>query len=100
MPSYSPDWGEPVGRELLWEAASRHLAMRERDEAWRPGDLLLFRMRSGSIAKHLGIAALDSACPTFIHAMSGQGVVESALSTPWARRVAAWFVFPGMDTKG
>ena len=40
----------------LWRAALRHLSPKVLiDEA--PGDVLLFRMRSGSVAKHLGVAA-------------------------------------------
>lgn len=97
-PPYSPDWGEPQGEELLWRAAGRHLTARAPGEAGAPGDLLLFRMRGGAVAKHLGIAAQGAHGPTFIHSMSGRGVVESALSAPWARRVAARFVFP--DTGG
>ncbi|RDC74451.1 peptidase [Rhodovulum sp. 12E13] len=98
IPPYSPDWGEPQGREVLWEAARRHLRMRRADEPGAAGDLLLFRMRARGVAKHLGIAAEGAAGPTFIHAMSGRGVVESALSAPWARRVVARFVFPDTDT--
>lgn len=98
VPAYSPDWGEPQGREVLWEAARHHLDMRRTDEVGASGDLLLFRMRAGSVAKHLGIAADGPKGATFIHAMSGRGVVETALSAPWARRVAARFVFPGICT--
>jgi NlpC/P60 family putative phage cell wall peptidase len=101
VPPYSPDWGEPQGREVLWEAARRHLRMRKADEAGAAGDLLLFRMRARGVAKHLGIAAKGAAGPTFIHAMSGHGVLESALSRPWARRIVARFVFPdtAIDTE-
>jgi NlpC/P60 family putative phage cell wall peptidase len=93
-PPYSADWGEPEGREALWEAALRHLRVRGAREPGASGDVLLFRMRACGVAKHLGIAADGAAGPTFIHAMSGRGVVESAFSAPWARRVAARFVFP------
>jgi hypothetical protein len=51
-------------------------------------------MREGSVAKHLGIAAETGDLASFVHAYSGHGVVESALSEPWKRRVAARFVFP------
>ena len=93
VPAYSLDWSEPQGEERLWAAALRHLNPKPLDiEA--SGDVLLFRMRSGSVAKHLGIATLVGAEPRFVHAYSRYGVVESPLSLPWRRRVVARFTFP------
>lgn len=92
IPAYTPDWSEPQGEERLWEAALRHL--RPAATPIRPGMVLLFRMRAGSVAKHLGIAADAAGRPSFIHAYSGHGVVESPLSEPWQRRVVALFSFP------
>jgi NlpC/P60 family putative phage cell wall peptidase len=91
LPAYSMDWSEPQGEERLWSAALRNLPVAA---APADGDVLLFRMRDGAVAKHLGIAATGPAGPTFIHAMSGRGVVESALTDPWARRVVARFTWP------
>lgn len=93
VPAYSLDWSEPQGEERLWAAARRHLAEKPGGQV-EPGDVILFRMRDGGVAKHLGIAAEVGAQPTFIHAYSGRGVVESPLSRPWARRVVARFEFP------
>ncbi|MFC7704992.1 peptidase [Plastorhodobacter daqingensis] len=93
VPPYSPDWAEPARDEVLMRAALRHLIPKD-DAAAAPGDVLLFRMRSDGIAKHLGIAAEIGAGATFVHAYSGHGVVESPLSAPWARRIAARFAFP------
>lgn len=90
-PAYSLDWFEPQGVEGLWAAAARHLAEKPVDQM-RPGDVLLFRMRTGSVAKHLGILTTDE--PAFIHAYTRHGVVESPLSAPWRRRVVACFAFP------
>jgi cell wall-associated NlpC family hydrolase len=59
-----------------------------------PGDVLLFRMRPGSIAKHLGIAGQVGTEASFVHAYSGHGVVENPLSDPWLRRIVARFEFP------
>jgi len=59
---------------------------------WLPGQVLLFRMRDGAVAKHLGLMAADGPRPTFIHAYTGHGVIESPLSDPWRRRVAARFM--------
>lgn len=88
-PAYSADWGETGGEEVLQEAALRHLAPVA--GAPEPGDVLLFRMRAGGIAKHLGIMARGG---RFVHAYNRHGVVESALSEAWARRLAAVFQFP------
>ncbi|MCA0922915.1 NlpC/P60 family protein [Pseudooceanicola nanhaiensis] len=91
VPAYSRDWSEPQGDEALWRAARRHLHVTGQAA---PGDVLLFRMREGAVAKHLGLAAEVGARPTFIHAYSGHAVVESPLSAPWARRIVARFAFP------
>lgn len=93
VPAYTPDWSEPARDEVLWRAAAQHLVARPPD-GFAPGDVILFRMRAGAVAKHLGIVGRAGAAPTFIHAMSGQRVVESPLSVPWARRVVARFAFP------
>lgn len=93
VPAYTADWAEPDRQELLWAAAARWLHPLPPGPP-APGDVLLFRMRAGSIAKHLGIAATSGAEPSFIHAYTGHGVVESPLSLPWFRRIAARFAFP------
>ena len=93
VPAYTRDWSEPSGDEALWQAARRHLLHRPLDTA-QPGDVLLFRMQAGAVAKHLGVQAETRPTPTFIHAYSGHGVVESPLSRPWQRRIVARFAFP------
>ncbi len=93
VPAYTPDWAEPSRREVLLEAAQRRLVPRPIDEA-KIGDVLLFRMREGSIAKHLGLQSETGDHPRFIHAYTGYGVIESSLSMPWQRRIAARFAFP------
>jgi len=97
VPAYSMDWAEPQEDEVLWRAGLRHLRQKPIG-ASDPGDVLLFRLREGAVAKHVGLQARTGPEPTFIHAYSGQGVIESALSTPWARRVVARFTFP-METE-
>ncbi len=90
-PAYSMDWSEPTRDERLWAAALRHL---QPTIIEAPGDVLLFRMRDGGVAKHLGLQSETGSSPRFIHAYSGKGVVESPLTPPWARRVVARFRFP------
>lgn len=95
VPAYTPDWAEPGHIEALLQASHRHLIPKALgDEA--AGDVLLFRMRDGAIAKHLGIAARlgPPLGASFIHAYSGHGVVESPLSDPWRRRIVARFAIP------
>ena len=92
-PAYSMDWSEPQGEERLWAAALRHLHPKPPGAA-AIGDVVLFRMRDGAVAKHLGVQSETGPCAAFIHAYSGHGVVESALSGPWARRIVARFEFP------
>lgn len=92
-PPYSMDWSEPQGEERLWHAALRHLRPKPLQTPAR-GDVLLFRMRIGSVAKHLGVQAETGAEASFVHAYSGHGTVESALTVPWARRIVARFEFP------
>ncbi|WP_300029418.1 peptidase [uncultured Roseobacter sp.] len=93
VPPYTLDWSEVRQDEQLWSAAQRHLVAKPlRSEA--PGDVLLFRMRAGAVAKHLGIVGRTGSDASFIHAYSRFGVMESALSRPWRRRVVARFEFP------
>ena len=89
VPAYTPDWSEAEADERLWRAAASHLTEKPAADAM-PGDVILFRMRAGSVAKHLGIVGHKD---SFIHAYSGHGVVESALTAPWARRIVAAFSF-------
>lgn len=94
VPPYTEDWSEPGGEERLWAAALRHLIPVAPGAALAPGQVLLFRMRDGAVAKHLGLVGQAGSAPTFIHAYSGHSVVESPLSAPWLRRVVARFDFP------
>lgn len=97
VPAYTADWSEPSRDEALWAAARRHLAELPDAAGQAPlamGEVLLFRMRDGAVAKHLGLVSAVGAAPRFIHAYSGHGVVESPLSKPWQRRIAARFYFP------
>lgn len=93
VPPYTTDWSETTGCEDLTEAANRWLIPKAPEDQ-ASGDVLLFRIRPGFVAKHLGIAASMGENPTFIHAYTGHGVVENALSAPWQRKIVARFSFP------
>lgn len=92
VPAYTPDWDEPQGQEVMWAAAGRHLRP-VTERSLQAGQVLLFRMQQGAVAKHLGICSVAGEAPHFIHAYTRHGVVESPLSDPWARRIAARFDF-------
>lgn len=93
LPAYTPDWSEASGDEALLSGAARLLRPIATGEE-RPGDVIVFRMRHGAVAKHLGLLAATGDTARFIHAYSGHGVVESPLTPPWARRIVAYFRFP------
>ncbi|MCR8546577.1 peptidase [Salipiger sp. P9] len=95
-PAYTKDWSEPQGDEALLRIGLRYMRRKGRDDE-APGDVLLFRMREGSVAKHLGVQAEIGEGASFVHAYTGHGVIESPLSLPWRRRVAARFALP-MET--
>ena len=91
-PPYTPDWGEYGRSEILLAGAQRHLL--PDDGVERVGQILLFRMRAGAVAKHLGVVSATGEVAAFIHAYDRHGVTESPLSTPWRQRIAARFRFP------
>lgn len=90
IPNYSRDWAEASGVESMLDGAAKHLqpvAVRDVE----PGDVIVFRLRSGAVAKHAAIVASGA---TMIHAMEGCPVSEVALSRWWRRRIAGAFRFP------
>ena len=90
-PPYTPDWAEATGLETMLKAAERHLE-RQKGEM-QPGDVLIFRMRPGMVAKH---AAIVSAPQRMIHAIEGAPVCEVVLSGWWQRHIAGVYGFPGV----
>jgi NlpC/P60 family putative phage cell wall peptidase len=90
IPPYSRDWGESGPREILAEAARQMMIEIPAREAGT-GALLLFRMRAGAIAKHVGIV---TGANRFVHAYERLGVIEEPLSPAWRRRIAFAFLFP------
>lgn len=96
VPPYTPDWSEPQGDEALWRGAITHLRPKDISDP-ALGDVILFRMRSGAVAKHVALQSKTGTDPAFIHAYQGHGVTENAFSTPWQRRLVARFAFPKRD---
>ena len=90
IPAYSRDWGETGPVEVLADGARRMMIEVSPADA-PPGALLLFRMRPGAIAKHVGILTGPT---TFLHAYERLGVIEEPLTPTWRRRIAFAFLFP------
>ncbi len=93
VPAYTEDWSEPQGEEVLWTVARSVLVEKSVDNM-KPGDVLLFRMRERSVAKHLGVLVAGGRDPRFVHAYQRHGVIESPLSEPWRKCVVSCFAFP------
>ena len=93
VPAYTMDWSEAEGREEMLGAARRWLVPLPVGRL-AAGDVVVFRMRAGMVAKHLGIVSEAGPQARFIHAYTGHGVVENALTEPWARRIVGRFEFP------
>jgi NlpC/P60 family putative phage cell wall peptidase len=89
-PPYSRDWAEAGGCETMLAAAGRHLIAIDRAMI-APGDVVIFRLRAGYVAKH---AAIVATAQTMIHAIEGAPVAEVALGSWWRRRIAGAFRFP------
>lgn len=96
-PNYSPSWGEGDRREVLLTAAHRHLVAIDdwHHDSVAPGDVLIFRMKRGVIAKHCGIVTSDT---HMVHAYQGAGcVIESALVPYWRKKIVGVFRYPGVE---
>jgi NlpC/P60 family putative phage cell wall peptidase len=100
-PPYSRDWAEAASAETMLEAAARHLVPIGLREA-RAGDVVIFRLRPGAMAKHAAILSAGSLRPgnagvsecRMIHAMEGALACEVHINSWWRRRMAAAFRFP------
>jgi len=91
-PPYTPDWGEAGAVEHILNAARRNMPAIELAQA-RGGDVIVFRMRTGRIAKHMAILTSEA---TMIHAQSNDIVREIAFAPYWRRHAVAAFQFPGL----
>ena len=91
IPAYTPDWSEPAKDEYLLAAVTRILTSTQIMEV---GNVLIFRLKPGSVAKHLAVVSVLEPTPKIIHAYSGYGVVETPLTPVWSRRIAGIFRFP------
>lgn len=89
LPPYPAGWALRGADEALARALPDWLPPAVGPEA--PGQVLLFRLRAGAPAGHLGILTGTGPAARFVHAYDRHGVVESPLAAPWARRLVARF---------
>ena len=94
-PPYSRDWAEAASAETMIEAAHRHLDPIAPAEAGA-GDVVIFRLRAGAMAKHAAILTGEG---RMIHAIEGAPACEVHLSAWWRRRIAAAFRFPVLESQ-
>ena len=92
LPAYSGDWAEATGQETMLRAAGRHLVATSTKHI-QPGDVLVFRLRADTVAKHTAIAADPG---RMIHAQEGVPVSEVNIGPWWRRRIAGAFSFPNV----
>jgi NlpC/P60 family putative phage cell wall peptidase len=91
-PPYSADWAEACGVEAMAEAAARHMQAIDIAD-FAAGDVILFRWREGSPAKHCAIATSGE---TMVHAHDGAAVAEVAIGRWWRRHLVFAFRFSGL----
>ena len=89
VPAYSRDWSEVGTEETLLNAGGKHLVPVDFS---RPGDVLVFRFRDKSIAKHTAIKVDDR---RMIHAVENAPVCVVHMGPWWTRRIVGCFSFPG-----
>ena len=89
---YAADWAEASGLERLADAGARHFRP-VGVAAFAAGDVLLFRWRDGSPAKHAAIATSGA---SMVHAHEGACVCEVVIGSQWRQRIAFAFQFPGL----
>lgn len=93
MPPYARSWAEDGAGELMLAAAGRSL-IRAPEGPVEPGDVLLFRVAGGAVAKHAGIATASDA---MVHAYDGHAVAETPIPDVWMKRLVARFRFPAKN---
>jgi NlpC/P60 family putative phage cell wall peptidase len=91
IPPYAP--AAETSDNRLREALGRWLIEISKEDA-RPGDVLLFRWKTGAPSRHCGVQS--DGCQ-FIHAYWQRAVCETSLTPWWQRRISAAYSFPESD---
>lgn len=100
MPPYTRVWAKESKREVLYEAASRHMVevdampYRRGNAALLDGDLFLLRMEDGQPASHCVITVAPN---QMIHAYETRHAVgQNSFPRAWRRRIMFVFQFPDL----
>lgn len=80
---------------LFYNGLIEHLNVSR--EVLEVGQIIGFSLRRNGPLAHIGILSQLAPIPRFIHAYSTYGVVESALTDAWQRRIVARFELPTGD---
>jgi len=92
--TYGASWSVGQKDDVLLNALDQHLHRTESDFD-KFGDVLVFNLPSGRMAKHLAISVgANGGVPKMVHSYSSGGVVECFISDAWKRRCIAQFQFP------
>lgn len=84
-------YAKPLEAELLRDAARQFLYETKGDIAM--GQVLLFQLRRGFPARHIGIAISET---HMVHALSGAHVCATSLTPWWQRHCVGQFTFPDL----
>ena len=90
LPNYARDWGDIEGVERLINGLLT-VMLPVTLAAAGAGDVLVFRMRKGRVARHCAILTSAS---RFVHAWEATPVIETALTPWWSGRIAGVFRLP------
>lgn len=90
VPNYSPAWDEVAKEEVLLNHAKS--LFNSTDEP-TPGDVIVFRMKRGMVAKHCAIMTTPN---RMIHSYQGLGVRECYIVPYWRKKIVFSGQFPGV----
>ena len=94
IPAYPEDW-HCADDMFLYNGLLVNLE--QVSQELRAGQLLGFALRPRGPLQHIGILSQTAPIPRFVHAYGTHGVVESALTDAWQRRIVARFELPTGD---
>ncbi len=92
LPEYGGDGADTGSAMTIARELARYLPAANGEV--QSGQIAVIRIRPGKPARHVGIIGAVAGVETLIHAYTAHGVIESALSEPWRRRIVARFEFP------
>lgn len=94
VPAYAEDW-QNADERFLYNGLLANLEPTSQELS--VGQLIGFALRTRGPLQHLGILSQTRPIPRFVHAYGTHGVVESALTDAWQRRIVARFELPTGD---